>query len=60
MRDYTISDKTLAIIPISEKKSKIYENNNVIIVPKPAQKIIEENCEYYGSSYQGRKKELWI
>lgn len=56
MRDYTISDKTLAIIPISEKKSKIYENNNVIIVPKPAQKIIEENCEYYGSSYQGRKK----
>lgn len=53
---YTINKKTLAIIPISERSSKIYEENNVIIVPKTTQKLIEENCIYYGSSYSGRKK----
>lgn len=56
MNNYTINKKTLAIIPITSEKSKIYESNNVIIVQKSAQKIIEENCEYYGSSYTGRKK----
>ena len=29
---YTINDKTLAIVPISRKKSKVYENQNIIIV----------------------------
>lgn len=53
---YTINKKTLAIVPISEKSTKIYEKDNIIIVPKNSQKLIEENCEYYGSSYIGRKK----
>lgn len=56
MKDYIISSSTLAIIPINETKSKIYEKDNVIVVDKNAFKIVEENCEYYGSSYQGRKK----
>lgn len=56
MVGYTINKKTLAIVPISESKTKIYEDKNVIIVSKNSQKIIEENCVYYGSSYQGRKK----
>ncbi len=55
-RNYRINQKTLAIIPINRKKSKIYENNTIIIVDKNANKIISENCEYYGSSYEGRKK----
>jgi len=56
MNEYKISPKTLAIVPINENKSKIYEKNNVIVIPKNAQKLIEENCQYYGSSYAGRKK----
>ena len=56
MNEYTINRNTLAIIPINDEKSKIYENDNVIIVKKSVQRIIEENCEYYGSSYTGRKK----
>jgi len=56
MKDYMINSNTLAIIPISETKSKIYENNNVIIVEKSAIKIVSDNCEYYGSSYEGRRK----
>ncbi len=56
MESYQINSKTLAIMPINKRKSKIYENENVIIVDKPANKIISENCEYYGSSYSGRKR----
>ncbi len=56
MESYQISSKTLAIMPINKRKTKIYENDNVIIVDKSANKIISENCEYYGSSYAGRKK----
>lgn len=56
MKNYTISSETLAVIPINKKKSKIYETDNVIIIEKSAKKIIEENCKYYGSSYEGRRK----
>ena len=56
MNEYTINKDTLAIIPINDSKSKIYEKGNVIVVKKPVQSIIEENCEFYGSSYSGRKK----
>ncbi|MCI8498576.1 MAG: hypothetical protein HFG33_04170 [Bacilli bacterium] len=56
MENYTISSKTLAIMPINKKRSKVYENENAFVVEKNARKIIAENCEYYGSSYEGRKK----
>lgn len=56
MENYQINSKTLAIMPIGRKHSKIYENENVIIVDKPVSRIISENCEYNGSSYAGRKK----
>ncbi len=56
MINYKINTKTLAIIPISNTKTKIYESDDVLIVDKNAKRIISENCEYYGSSYEGRKK----
>ena len=56
MDSYKINTDTLAIVPINRKKSKVYENQNIIIVKKNSNKIIEENCEYFGSSYAGRKK----
>lgn len=56
MDSYKINSRTLAIVPISKKKSKVYENTNIIIVNKSTNKIISENCEYYGSSFAGRKK----
>lgn len=43
-------------MPINKKKTKIYENDNVIIVNTNAKKIIQENCRYFGSSYEGRKR----
>ena len=56
LSSYTINKKTLAIVPISDNKTKIYESNNVIVVAEPVKKLIEDNCRYYGSSYDGRKK----
>lgn len=54
--EYKINPRTLAIIPINRRRSKIYENDNVFIIQQNSQKIIAENCEYFGSSYLGRKK----
>lgn len=52
--EYEINRDTLAIIPIDENSSKIYEEENEYIVNKSSNSIIKENCEFYGSSYEGR------
>jgi len=56
MENYRINTKTLAIIPINKKRTKVYEFDNVIIVNQNAHNIISENCKYYGSTYEGRKR----
>ena len=54
MEDYEIGSQTMAIVPIDENISKVYEEEAEYIVNKSANSIIRENCEFYGSSYQGR------
>ncbi len=52
--NYEINMDTIAIVPIDEKVSKVYEKEEEYIVNKSSNKIIENNCKYYGSSYRGR------
>lgn len=52
--DYEINSATLAIIPIDENTSKVYEEEDEYIVKKSSNGIIKDNCEFYGSSYEGR------
>lgn len=52
--DYEINSATLAIIPIDENTSKIYEEEEEYIIQKSSNSIIKYNCEFYGSSYEGR------
>lgn len=52
--DYEINSSTLAIIPIDDKTSKVYEEETKYIIKKSSNSIIKENCEFYGSSYEGR------
>ena len=52
--DYEINTATLAIIPIDENTSKVYENEEEYIIKRSSNSIIKSNCEYYGSSYEGR------
>ena len=47
---YTINADTLAIIPINKKKTRVYENDTVLTINRNANKIIADNCEYFGSS----------
>lgn len=54
MNDYEINSSTLAIIPLSINISKVYEEEAEYIINKSANSIIKENCEFYGSSYEGR------
>ena len=54
MENYEINSGTLAIIPIDNNTSKIYEEEEQYIVKKSSNRIIKDNCEFYGSSYQGR------
>ena len=54
MEEYEINSQTLAIVPIDENVSKVYEEENEYVVNKSSNSIIKDNCEFYGSSDEGR------
>jgi len=54
--NYEVNSNTLVIIPIGNKKSRIYEYGGDFIVKKSSLSIIEESCLFFGSSYEGRKE----
>lgn len=54
MDNYEINNDTLAILPIDNYQSKIIEIDREIIINMTPMKIIENSCQYFGSSYQGR------
>lgn len=57
MKEYfQISGTTLAVIPISKYKTKIIEKDNEYIINENAFQIMDYNCRYYGSTYEGRTK----
>lgn len=51
---YEINKSTLAIIPIDQNSSKIYEEEDNFIIKKSVSNIINSSCKYFGSSYNGR------
>lgn len=54
MDSYEINNDTLAIIPVNDYKSKIIEKGRTFIIDSTPMKIIENSCQYFGSSYNGR------
>lgn len=54
MENYEIGSQTLAIVPLDDEVSRVYEEENEYIVNKSSNSIIKDNCEFYGSSYEGR------
>lgn len=54
--NYEISYETNAIIPVNENLSKIIENDDQYVIKDNTLKIMEHSCEYFGSSYEGRKE----
>ena len=55
MKEYEINEDTLAVIPIDEKSTKIIEENREYVVAKNTYKIMDDSCQYFGSTYEGRK-----
>lgn len=56
MLKYEINDETVALIPIDSSNTRVIELKEEYIIPQPTFNIMEENCEYYGSTYEGRVK----
>lgn len=52
--EYFINEDTLLLIPINKNKTKIYDINGIYHIKKNCFEIVEESCQYYGSSYGGR------
>ena len=54
--NYEITYDTQLIIPLTDNKSKIIEYDNEYFVDYSTMSILEHSCEYFGSSYEGRKE----
>ncbi len=55
MDSYEINKDTVALIPKDEKHTIVYEVDDSFVVDKSTLKIMEESCEYFGSSLEGRQ-----
>lgn len=55
MESYEINEDTVALIPKDENNTIVYEVDNSFVVNKTPLKIMEESCEYFGSSLEGRQ-----
>lgn len=56
MVSYEINRNTLAIIPINDDQTKIIEKEDIFIINNNSMDIIKNSCEYFGSSYDGRRE----
>ena len=54
MKEYEINEETMAIIPINYNQTLVKEYDREYIIEKNAYEIMENSCEYYGSTYKGR------
>ena len=54
--NYEITYDTQMISPIDKNKSKVIETDAEYIIDTPVLNILEHSCEYFGSSYEGRKE----
>ena len=54
MNFYEINEETLAVLPLEYNKTRVIELNNEYIINKRAYEIMDESCQYYGSTYKGR------
>ncbi len=54
--DYEITFDTQVILPVENNSSRIIENNESYVINVPPMQVLEHSCEYFGSSYEGRKE----
>ena len=55
MKEYEINEDTLALISL-DSKTKVFEKERTFVVNKQISEIMEDSCQYFGSSLSGRQK----
>ena len=56
MDSYEVNNKTCAVIGINDEVTKVIETNDDYFVNKNSFSVMEDSCQYYGSSCDGRIK----
>ncbi len=56
MIDYEITGSTCALIGINNKETEVIEKGKRFIIPKKTKDVLNESCEFYGSTLAGRIK----
>lgn len=54
VEEYYVNEDTLLLAPIGKNRTKIYDVNGTYYIKKNCFDIVDESCQYYGSSYGGR------
>ena len=54
--NYEITFDTQLLLPIDKNNTKIIETDNEYLINDSSLKVLEHSCEYFGSSYSGRKE----
>ena len=56
INNYIVNVETLILIPVDNKKTKVFEFDDEFIVNKGIMDIIKDSCLFFGSSYDGRRE----
>ena len=54
MNNYEINENTMAVISLNQNESKIIEKDREYSIKKSGYDVMDNSCQYFGSSYQGR------
>lgn len=54
VEEYYINADTLLLVSCGKNKTKIFDVTGTYYIRKTVFEIVEESCQYYGSSYGGR------
>ena len=54
MKKYEINNDTLAVVGVNENTSKVLEKNKKYLINDKSYNVMEDACNYFGSSYKGR------
>ncbi len=56
MESYEINKETCAVIGVNDNITKVIEGNDEYFINKGCYEVMEDSCEYYGSTCDGRMK----
>ena len=56
MLEYEITSNTCALIGISENETEVIEKDKRFVIPKKLNKVLNDSCQFYGSTLAGRIK----